>query len=112
MEHKRGYFDIDADFEELVELGHSSLEEVILVKDMQQRKVWLNEGICMENVSGIIHNIYQYNREDVGIEADNRKPILLYLSSNGPPAQRLRTRQNSTVALKQKSSSMFLRTAN
>lgn len=83
MEHKRGYFDIDADFEELVELGHSSLEEVILVKDMQQRKVWLNEGICMENVSGIIHNIYQYNREDAGIEDDKRKPILLYLSSNG-----------------------------
>ena len=83
MKKEKGYFDIDADFEALVELGRSSIEEVLLVKDMQQRKMWLNEGIDITAVAGIIHNIYQYNSEDNGIPVEKRKPILLYLSSNG-----------------------------
>lgn len=83
MKKEKGYFDIDADFEALVELGRSSIEEVLLVKDMQQRKMWLNEGIDITTVAGIIHNIYQYNSEDNGIPVEKRKPILLYLSSNG-----------------------------
>lgn len=83
MKKEKGYFDIDADFEALVDLGRSSIEEVLLVKDMQQRKMWLNEGIDITTVAGIIHNIYQYNSEDNGIPVEKRKPILLYLSSNG-----------------------------
>ena len=83
MKKEKGYFDIDADFEALVDLGRSSIEEVLLVKDMQQRKMWLNEGIDITTVAGIIHNIYQHNSEDNGIPVEKRKPILLYLSSNG-----------------------------
>ena len=83
MKKEKGYFDIDADFEALVDLGRSSIEEVLLVKDMQQRKMWLNDGIDITTVAGIIHNIYQYNSEDNGIPVEKRKPILLYLSSNG-----------------------------
>lgn len=83
MKKEKGYFDIDADFEALVDLGRSSIEEVLLVKDMQQRKMWLNEGIDITTVAGIIHNIYQYNSEDNGVPVEKRKPILLYLSSNG-----------------------------
>lgn len=83
MKKEKGYFDIDADFDALVDLGRSSIEEVLLVKDMQQRKMWLNEGIDITTVAGIIHNIYQYNSEDNGIPVEKRKPILLYLSSNG-----------------------------
>ena len=83
MKKEKGYFDIDADFDALVDLGRSSIEEVLLVKDMQQRKMWLNDGIDITTVSGIIHNIYQYNSEDNGIPVEKRKPILLYLSSNG-----------------------------
>lgn len=83
MKKEKGYFDIDADFEALVDLGRSSIEEVLLVKDMQQRKMWLNEGIDITTVAGTIHNIYQYNSEDNGIPVEKRKPILLYLSSNG-----------------------------
>lgn len=83
MKKEKGYFDIDADFDALVDLGRSSIEEVLLVKDMQQRKMWLNDGIDITTVAGIIHNIYQYNSEDNGIPVEKRKPILLYLSSNG-----------------------------
>ena len=39
MKKEKGYFDIDADFDALVDLGRSSIEEVLLVKDMQQRKM-------------------------------------------------------------------------
>lgn len=72
MKNTRGYFDID-----------SSLEEVMVIKDMQQRKIWLHAGIDIESVSGAIHNIYQYNREDAELPVESRKPILLYVASNG-----------------------------
>lgn len=83
MKNTRGYFDIDADFEELLDVGRSSLEEVMVIKDMQQRKIWLHAGIDIESVSGAIHNIYQYNREDAELPVESRKPILLYVASNG-----------------------------
>lgn len=83
MKNTRGYFDIDAEYDELLVADRSSLEEIILVKDMQQRKIWLHDSIDIETISGAIHNIYQYNREDADIPVEERKPILLYVASNG-----------------------------
>lgn len=83
MKNTRGYFDIDAEYEALLVSDRSSLEEVMMVKDMQQRKIWLHDGIDIEMVSGAIHNIYQYNREDADLPVEERKPILLYIASNG-----------------------------
>lgn len=83
MKNTRGYFDIDAEYEALLVTDRSSLEEVMMVKDMQQRKIWLHDEIDIETVSGAIHNIYQYNREDAAIPVEERKPILLYIASNG-----------------------------
>lgn len=83
MKNTRGYFDIDAEYEELLSADRYSLEEVIMVKDMQQRKIWLHNNIDIDTVSGAIHNIYQYNREDADIPVEERKPILLYVASNG-----------------------------
>lgn len=83
MKNTRGYFDIDAEYEALLVTDRSSLEEVMMVKDMQQRKIWLHDGIDIETVSGAIHNIYQYNREDADLPVEERKPILLYIASNG-----------------------------
>lgn len=83
MKNTRGYFDIDAEHEALLATDRSSLEEVMMVKDMQQRKIWLHDEIDIETVSGAIHNIYQYNREDADLPVEERKPILLYVASNG-----------------------------
>lgn len=83
MKNTRGYFDIDAEYEALLVTDRSSLEEVMMVKDMQQRKIWLHDEIDIETVSGAIHNIYQYNREDADLPVEERKPILLYVASNG-----------------------------
>ena len=55
----------------------------MMVKDMQQRKIWLHDEIDIETVSGAIHNIYQYNREDADLPVEERKPIFLYIASNG-----------------------------
>ena len=83
MKNTRGYFDIDAEYQALLVTDRSSLEEVMMVKDMQQRKIWLHDEIDIETVSGAIHNIYQYNREDADLPVEGRKPILLYIASNG-----------------------------
>lgn len=61
----------------------SSAYEIFYLKDLQQRKLVISENIEQEVVDDPIRHILQYNREDVGIPIEERKPILLYLTSDG-----------------------------
>jgi ATP-dependent Clp protease protease subunit len=69
-------------FEELLASG-ISLYEVLSVMDLEQRKIFLNSEIDMLSVDGVIWKILQYNTLDKDIPVEKRKPILLYISSNG-----------------------------
>jgi len=59
------------------------LDEYMAMKDLQQRKLYLNEIIHEELTAEYIQHILQFNAEDKGIPPEERKPILLYVSSNG-----------------------------
>ena len=61
----------------------ASISEIFYIKDLQQRKLFIDENIMPETVGDSIRHIMQFNREDMGIPVKDRKPILLYLSSNG-----------------------------
>lgn len=77
-----GYYDVElVGLEELME--KSALDDVFLLKDLQQRKLFLEGDICLLNVYDVVKHILQYNREDAGVKPEERKPILLYLTSNG-----------------------------
>lgn len=77
-----GYYD-DMDVEVEMLLKNGMVEEVFYLKDLKQRKLFLSEDICQETVEDAVRHIMQFNREDAEIPPEERKPILLYLNSNG-----------------------------
>lgn len=82
MNAKTNYFDVDLDIEKLI---GSDLNSIFYLKDLKQRKLFLESDVEQCTVSDIVKNILQYNREDEneGIPTEERKPILLYVVSNG-----------------------------
>ena len=78
-----GYFDIDIDGDKLA--SHMVLDEVFYLKDLKQRKIVISDDIDDEAVpvQDAIHNILQFNADDRMLPPEARKPILLYLTSNG-----------------------------
>lgn len=80
--NKNGYYDIDFDIAEvLVENG--LIDDLFYLKDLEQRKLFLNANIDQFSVGSIVRHIMQFNSDDKGIEITKRKPIILYITSNG-----------------------------
>ncbi len=82
MKTSKDYYDIDVDLERLL-ASNGAVEEILWLRDLQQRKLFLNTEITQGSVDEIVHAILQYNREDAGLAPEQRKPILLYICSNG-----------------------------
>lgn len=80
--NKDSYYDIDFDMEEVLSDGNL-YDELFHVKDLKQRKLYLNDDICGASVSDIVRHILQYNSDDQGIAPEDRAPILLYITSVG-----------------------------
>lgn len=77
----KGYYDVDIDVTKLMAEG--GLSEIFMYQDLKQRKLFIESDIDQYSVSDVIKNIMQYNAEDKGIPVEERKPILLYIASNG-----------------------------
>lgn len=60
-----------------------TVQEVLYVRDLEQRKLFLADEITRESVFEIVKYILQFNKEDEGQPAALRKPILLYIASPG-----------------------------
>lgn len=76
------YYDIEFDFEGII-ADAGMVDEAFYLQDLKQRKLFLMDGISQDTVSNIVKHIMQFNCEDKGIPYENRKPILLYVVSNG-----------------------------
>lgn len=76
------YYDIEFDFEGIIADG-GMVEEMFYLQDLKQRKLFLNDGISQETVAEIVKHILQFNCEDKTIPVEDRKPVLLYVVSNG-----------------------------
>ena len=85
LEEKKetGYYDfVDLDLETvLVESG--MVDQMFYLRDLQRRKFILNTNIEQFNIADIVRHILQINREDAGIPPEDRKPIRIYIASNG-----------------------------
>lgn len=79
---RRGYYDIDVSIEKILIEG-GMVDELFYLKDLKQRKLFLNADIDQSSVADIVKHIMQINKEDKGLEPHERKPILLYITSNG-----------------------------
>lgn len=79
---EKGYYDIDIDIDEaLVKMG--MVDDIFYLRDLKQRKLFLTANIDQFSIGDITKHIMQCNAEDKGIPTDERKPILLYVASNG-----------------------------
>lgn len=83
MEKREGYFDITINLEDV--LDSWSLDDIFYYRDLQQRKIYFNDQINSITVDEPIRRILQFNKEDEnkGIAPEDRKPILIYLTSVG-----------------------------
>lgn len=82
METKRGYYDIEAVFEDaLIENG--MIDGLFYIRDLKQRKLFLNDDVSSYSVADIVKHIMQFNAEDKNTSIEKRTPILLYVTSNG-----------------------------
>ena len=61
----------------------SGLEEQLYLRDLKQRKLFLNTEICLDSTGDIARHILQINAEDRDIPKEKRRPILLYICSPG-----------------------------
>jgi len=77
-----GYYDIEVSLEDIL-ASNSAIDELFYLKDLQQRKIFLTTMITQSTVDEVVHSILQLNREDANIPVEERKPILLYLTSIG-----------------------------
>lgn len=59
------------------------LEDYFLINDLKQRKLFIDLPIEHITILDIIRYILQYNKDDKGLPTSARKPILLYITSNG-----------------------------
>ena len=82
MESDKDYYEFDDDFDVLL-LENGLIDEMFYMRDLQQRKLFLVDGVSQDTVIDIVKHILQINKEDKGIEPENRRPILLYVSSPG-----------------------------
>ena len=78
----KSYYDYDIKIEEIL-IENGMVEELFRLKDLQARKLYLNSEIDMCSVEDIVKHILRYNVEDRGVPVEERKPIMLYVTSNG-----------------------------
>lgn len=59
------------------------IDEYFYLRDLKQRKLFINTEIDQSSIMAVVRHIMQYNAEDRDIPVEKRKPILLYLASEG-----------------------------
>lgn len=84
MAKDKGYYDIELDVEAIVNSG-GVIESIFYLNDLKQRKIYINSEIDQISIADAVRHILQINKEDAlaGIPPEVRKPIFLYLVSNG-----------------------------
>lgn len=82
METKHGYYDIEVAFEDAMS-ENGMVDGLFYLRDLKQRKLFLNEDVSSFSVAEIVKHIMQFNAEDKFTPIEERTPILLYVTSNG-----------------------------
>ncbi len=58
-------------------------EDIQRMDDYDNRILWLDHDICQEDDALIMRSIIRWNQEDAELPVDKRKPIQIYINSNG-----------------------------
>ena len=80
--NSNGYYDIEFEVDEIL-MKSGLVEDIFYLKDLKQRKLFIATNISQETIEDAVRHIMQFNREDADIPVSERKPIIIYVSSNG-----------------------------
>lgn len=61
----------------------STVEDYLLWDGYKERKIYFNDNVDARIVSTVVHWIHKWNEEDADVEVEKRKPIKVYITSNG-----------------------------
>lgn len=64
-------------------LENGALDALFYMRDLNERKLYLNSDIEQASVADIVGHILRFNTEDKDKPIEERKPIILYIVSNG-----------------------------
>lgn len=59
------------------------LDEMFYLEDLSDRKMYITANIEQFTIADIVRNILTINKQDAGIKPEERKPIILYVTSCG-----------------------------
>lgn len=79
----KGFYDFDFDVDDGIIAKNWGVDEVFYLRNLRSRKLYLSDDIDECIIDSIVRHILQYNADDKNIPVEERKPILLYVSSNG-----------------------------
>ena len=74
--------DFDIDFEQLIS-DNGMLENMFYLRELKNRTLYFNQSVEQYSVMEAVRHILHWNMEDIGKPYEERKPIKLYLVSNG-----------------------------
>lgn len=69
--------------EQMKSIVNLSFSDKYEVEELKERHLYINYTIDETVVDMIVYHILRYNREDIGKPREERKPIKLYINSNG-----------------------------
>lgn len=82
MNKRSDYYDVDIDIERVL-VDSGAVDELFYLRDLKQRKLFINDAIEQFSVHDVVRHIMQFNAEDKGKRYDEREPIKLYITSCG-----------------------------
>lgn len=68
---------------EIKEVVNYGLEDKDELYDRENRRLYLNDEVDETIIDSLVYMIMKYNREDRGKNAEERKPIIIYINSPG-----------------------------
>ena len=69
--------------EQMKSIVNLSFSDKYEAEELKERHLYINYAIDETVVDMIVYHILRYNREDIGKPKEERKPIKLYINSNG-----------------------------
>lgn len=68
---------------EKILIGNTPMDDLFRLRDLQDRRIFIDEDIDQYVVTNIVRALLNINSEDKYIDVENRIPVIIYLNSNG-----------------------------
>lgn len=73
----------DNDAIENMLMGNSSMDDLFRLRGLRDRRIYIDEDINQYVVTNIVRALLDYNCDDKYIEIQKRRPVIIYINSNG-----------------------------